>query len=137
MKNPRLILEEVYQNAHVERNMLSMLSPTKREWVKVVVAGAESQKAVLTVLVTSLVKKIEMPSQDIRYHKVELPNGYSGRSFDTEYVTSVYSREILKTGDEGKRLAHTFARASSCFHIGFSRKDSEHLCEERFSTHLE
>ena len=87
MKNPRLILEEVYQNAHVERNMLSMLSPTKREWVKVVVAGAESQKAVLTVLVTSLVKKIEMPSQDIRYHKVELPNGYSGRSFDTEYVT--------------------------------------------------
>ena len=87
MENPRLILEEIYQNAHVERNMLSVLSPTKREWVKVVVAGAESQKAVLTVLVTSLVKKIEMPSQDIRYHKVELPNGYSGRSFDTEYVT--------------------------------------------------
>lgn len=87
MKNPRLILEEVYQNAHVERNMLSVLSPAKREWIKVVVAGAESQKAVLTVLVTSLVKKIEIPSQDIRYHKVELPNGYSGRSFDTEYVT--------------------------------------------------
>lgn len=87
MKSPRLILEEVYQNAHVERNMLSVLSPTKREWVEVVVAGAESQKAVLTVLVTSLVKKIEMPIQDIRYHKVELPNGYSGRSFDTEHVT--------------------------------------------------
>ncbi len=87
MKSPRLILEEVYQNAHVERNMLSVLSPTKREWIEAVVAGAESQKAVLTVLVTSLVKKIEMPSQDIRYHKVELPNGYSGRSFDTEHVT--------------------------------------------------
>ena len=25
-------------------------------------------------------------------------------------------------------MAHTFARASSCFHIEFSRKDSEHLC---------
>lgn len=87
MKNPRLILEEVYQNAHVECNVLSVLSPAKRKWVKVVVEGAESQKAVLTVLVTSLVKKIEMPSQDIRYHKVELPNGYSGRSFDTEHVT--------------------------------------------------
>ena len=87
MKSPRLILEEAYQNVHVERNMLSVLSPAKREWVRVVVAGAESQKAVLTVLVTSLVKKIEMPSQDIRFHKVELPNGYSGRSFDTEYVT--------------------------------------------------
>ena len=87
MKNPRLILDEVYQNVSVERNMLSGLSPIQREWVEVVVAGAESQKAVLTVLVTSLVKKIEMPSQDIRFHKVELPNGYSGRSFDTEYVT--------------------------------------------------
>ena len=58
MKNPRLILEEVYQNAYVERNTLPVLSPAKREWVKVVVAGAESQKAVLTVLVTSLVKRL-------------------------------------------------------------------------------
>ncbi len=96
MKNPRLILEEVYQNAHVEHNILSVLSPTKREWVKVVVAGAESQKAVLTVLVTSLVKKIETPSQDIRYHKVELPNGYSGRSFDTEYVTPFIRKKFSR-----------------------------------------
>ena len=100
MKDPRSILEEIYQSAYAGRNALSVLSPTKQEWVKVVVEHAESQKAVLTVLVTSLVKKIEMPSQDIRYHKVELLNGYSGRSFDTKHVTpfirAKFSRLAMK-----------------------------------------
>ena len=102
MKNPRSILEEIYQSADVDRDVLSVLSPTKQEWVKTVVAHAESQKAVLAVLVTSLVKKIETPSQDIRYHKAELPNGYSGRSFDTKYVTPFirekFSRLAMMSG---------------------------------------
>ena len=96
MKTPRSILEEIYQSADVDRDVLSVLSPTKQEWVKVVVAGAESQKAVLAVLVTSLVKKIEMPPQDIRYHKAELPNGYSGRSFDTKHVTPFIREKFLR-----------------------------------------
>ena len=96
MKTPRSILEEIYQSADVDRDVLSVLSPTKQEWVKIVVAHAESQKAVLAVLVTSLVKKIEMPSQDIRYHKAELPNGYSGRSFDTKHVTPFIREKFLR-----------------------------------------
>ncbi len=96
MKTPRSILEEIYQSADVDRDVLSVLSPTKQEWVKIVVAHAESQKAVLAVLVTSLVKKIEMPPQDIRYHKAELPNGYSGRSFDTKHVTPFIREKFLR-----------------------------------------
>ena len=96
MKTPRSILEEIYQSADVDRDVLSVLSPTKQEWVKIVVAHAESQKAVLAVLVTLLVKKIEMPPQDIRYHKAELPNGYSGRSFDTKHVTPFIREKFLR-----------------------------------------
>ena len=96
MKTPRSILEEIYQSADVDRDVLSVLSPTKQEWVKIVAAHAESQKAVLAVLVTSLVKKIEMPPQDIRYHKAELPNGYSGRSFDTKHVTPFIREKFLR-----------------------------------------
>ena len=96
MKTPRSILEEIYQSADVDCDVLSVLSPTKQEWVKTVVAHAESQKAVLAVLVTSLVKKIEMPPQDIRYHKAELPNGYSGRSFDTKHVTPFIREKFLR-----------------------------------------
>jgi DNA (cytosine-5)-methyltransferase 1 len=51
------------------------------------IENAQSYKGVLTVLITSLTKKIETPHQDVRYHKVELPNGYSGRSDDFKYVT--------------------------------------------------
>jgi DNA (cytosine-5)-methyltransferase 1 len=96
MKDPRSILEEIYQSAYVSRDTLSVFSSTEQEWVKVVVEQAESQKAVLAVLITSLVKKIETPSQDIRYHKAELSNGYSGRSFDTKYVTPFIREKFLK-----------------------------------------
>ena len=102
MKNPRSILEEIYQSAYADRDVLSVLASTEQEWVKVIVAHAESQKAVLAALVTSLVKKIETPSQDIRYHQAKLSNGYSGRVFDSKHVTPFirekFSRLAMKSG---------------------------------------
>ena len=41
----------------------------------------------LMVLLTSLVKKSVDPKQDIRMHRSDLPDGYSGRGFDTSAVT--------------------------------------------------
>lgn len=102
MKNPRSILEEIYQSAYADRDVLSVLASTEQEWVKVIVAHAESQKAVLAAFVTSLVKKIERPSQDIRYHQAKLSNGYSGRVFDSKHVTPFirekFSRLAMKSG---------------------------------------
>ncbi|WP_323195283.1 hypothetical protein [Nodularia harveyana] len=46
-----------------------------------------ARKAVYTVLITLLVHKILYPSQDIRYHQVDLPGGFSGRTIDTKYIT--------------------------------------------------
>lgn len=45
------------------------------------------QKGVYTVLVTLLTHKILDPKQDIRYHQTSLPNGFSGRTVDTQYIT--------------------------------------------------
>ncbi len=56
-------------------------------YVQAVVDHAETQKAVLAALLTSLTKKLVTPQQDVRLHKVELPGGYSGRGFDTTYIT--------------------------------------------------
>ncbi|MES2807408.1 MAG: hypothetical protein V4619_02215 [Bacteroidota bacterium] len=53
----------------------------------VVLKFSESSKAVLTVIITSLVYKIFNPTQDIRNHQGSIPNGYSGRTFDTRYIT--------------------------------------------------
>ena len=81
------ILERSYQKALSNANIFSELSDQQRGWVEEIIEKAESQKAVLAVLITSLTKKIESPSQDVRSHKKELLNGYSGRGYDTQHVT--------------------------------------------------
>lgn len=52
-----------------------------------VLGRINENKGVYTVLLTLALYKTVDPSQDIRYHKVDLPGGFSGRSFDTKYVT--------------------------------------------------
>jgi len=52
-----------------------------------ILGRAESAKAVITVILTSAVYKILNPNQDIRNHQTSVPKGYSGRTFDTKYIT--------------------------------------------------
>lgn len=83
---PREVLETAYAEAASDALPVE-LSSQQREWAEAIVEKAESQKAVLAATLTSLVKKSVTPEQDIRLHKVEMPGGYSGRSFDTQYIT--------------------------------------------------
>jgi DNA (cytosine-5)-methyltransferase 1 len=52
-----------------------------------ILTNAESSKAVLAVTITSLVKKVLDPDQDIRLHQEKMKDGYSGRTLDTNAVT--------------------------------------------------
>lgn len=52
----------------------------------------ETQKGVYTVLTTLLYYKFLHPNQDIRLHQEHFPNGFSGRGFDTNYVTPVLKK---------------------------------------------
>lgn len=65
----------------------SDINESEKSLLDVVLATSESAKGVLTVVITSLVYKILHPAQDIRNHQEGIPNGYSGRSFDTKYIT--------------------------------------------------
>lgn len=49
----------------------------------------ENQKGVFTVLVTLFFYKIYHPDQDIRFHQDNMENGFSGRSFDTRFITPI------------------------------------------------
>lgn len=81
-------LENIYNQASiVNEDYISNLTEQQLKWVEVVVEKEESLKGVYSVLVSSLTYKSTHPSQDVRYHKVELDNGYSGRTFDTKHVT--------------------------------------------------
>lgn len=63
------------------------LTIQEQEYIKIIIDNAYKNKAVWTVLITLLYYKVLNPKQDIRYHKVELKNGFSGRTFDTKIVT--------------------------------------------------
>lgn len=86
--NPFEFLEKVYQNAMNINSFAKIeLSEIQKKRIEIIVNYEESNKGVYTALVSSLTYKCLNPKQDVRYHKVELPNGYSGRSFDTKYTT--------------------------------------------------
>ena len=55
----------------------------------------EKQKGVYTILITLLLYKINFPKQDIRYHKKVLKNGFSGRTYDTKFVTPTLKKNSL------------------------------------------
>ena len=58
-----------------------------RKALDIIIDRAEHNKAVLTVIITSLYKKIITPEQDTRYHQAGMPGGYSGRGLDTKEIT--------------------------------------------------
>ena len=57
------------------------------EEINLIAKNCSKQKAVYTVLVTLLIHKTLSPKQDVRFHQENLPNGFSGRTIDTKYIT--------------------------------------------------
>lgn len=76
-------METVGSDDFIKSNLNDDISKHLQE----ILNRSESAKAVLTVIITSLVYKIQNPEQDIRNHQTSIENGYSGRTFDTKYIT--------------------------------------------------
>jgi hypothetical protein len=68
---------------YIKRN----LTAEQTSYAKTLIDNAEMQKSLIAVVMTSLLKKIKNPSQDIRLHRNEFEGGYSGRTLDTNVVT--------------------------------------------------
>lgn len=88
---PTKFLEQTYSEAMEivgsDENIKSDLDKEISKHLREILKRSESSKAVLTVTITSLAYKIQNPEQDIRNHQTSIENGYSGRTFDTKYVT--------------------------------------------------
>lgn len=96
-------LTEAYEKAlrKVEANDF-VASPSEKlesEMIKnieTLIERIDNFKGVTSVTITSTLKKIVDPGQDIRLHKVEFKGGYSGRSLDTYVVTPFLKGHELK-----------------------------------------
>lgn len=88
-KTPTQLLEAMYNDAKNQSidTIIASLPDDYIQDLKVIVENAEMQKGVLGVTLTSIVYKTLYPSQDIRNHQEHMEGGYSGRTFDTKYIT--------------------------------------------------
>jgi len=87
--SPIKTLESAYEKAK-RRPLKAILAALPSECaadLNLIVKMGESQKGVLGVVLTSTTYKVLHPSQDIRRHQEHMQGGYSGRTFDTKYVT--------------------------------------------------
>lgn len=81
-------MNEIYDNSLKYKNFNEFNLPQEiLEMINLIVEYEETNKGVFTVLITSIVYKLFYPKQDIRFHQANMKNGYSGRSFDTQYIT--------------------------------------------------
>ena len=85
------LLKELYGNAMSKASgakaITTNLGKEICDKLDIVLAFSEQNKAVCTVLMTSLVYKLMHPEQDIRKHQSSIEGGYSGRTFDANHIT--------------------------------------------------
>lgn len=84
------VLEKVYNKALEEvalADFTTSLSEETINQIEMIAAHSETNKGIVTVLITLLTHKIVEPTQDIRYHQVQLENGFSGRNIDKAVIT--------------------------------------------------
>lgn len=89
--DPKKFLELEYDKAMVflgsSETIKIDLTDSERILLNIVLKYSERAKAVLTVIITSIVYKQLHPKQDIRNHQSSIPGGYSGRTFDSQFIT--------------------------------------------------
>lgn len=89
MKDVELFIDKIY-NESLEKDIrqgFPEIPSTLKSNLDYITASSENSKGVLAVITTSLVYKALHPEQDIRCHQQSIPGGYSGRTFDSLYIT--------------------------------------------------
>lgn len=88
---PTEFLEQIYQESMQkvgsDNVVKSKLDTNISSHLEEILCNSESSKGVITVIITSAVYKILHPAQDIRNHQTSIPEGYSGRTFDSRFIT--------------------------------------------------
>lgn len=91
MGQHRDILESILREAEIKiannDYTVMSLSDIEKQYINKIIEKSEQARGLQAVLVTLLCHKIIDPTQDIRYHEANLPNGFAGRTIDTAEIT--------------------------------------------------
>ncbi len=110
--NGRETLQEMYEMAlSVGSDITSWFTAEESENLRTILEYHETRKAVPTVLITLLLKKLIDPYQDIRNHQAGMPGGFSGRKLDTETVTPFLKDKQFPSMSESGWLTRSLEQA--------------------------
>lgn len=109
--NPNELLEKAYESAMrkasgKETTDIDIPENYKTD-IDTIINNAENSKAVITVVITSLVYKILHPEQDIRRHQASIDHGYAGRGFDATYITPFMKKKRFPAMSESGWLTRS------------------------------
>ena len=92
------ILETTYCQAKqlLSEKRLHVFSNVAQDDIDFLITKIEQNKSIVSALVTSLVKKLSDPMQDICLHRTDFENGYSARSLDTKITTPFFKKYFPK-----------------------------------------
>jgi DNA (cytosine-5)-methyltransferase 1 len=87
----------------LEKILLESKTETENQYAETIIKNIDilieyidSYKSVISVLITSLLKKIIDPEQDIRLHRTGFKGGYSARSLDTNATAPFFKKHFPK-----------------------------------------
>jgi len=85
-------LEKFYQEAIelIENQSFIEFDQKIKNSVDIFIQKIETDKSLIQVIITTLLKKIIKPEQDIRLHMAKIENGYSARVLDTKVTTPFF-----------------------------------------------
>ena len=125
--NPSNYLNEII-NSNLEANIDNEILV---KFLKKLANKIEKHRGVYAVLITLCLYKIENPDQDIRYHKKDLENGFSGRTYDTKFVTPILKKNGLPSMAESGWLTRSLEQQHP-YNLKFPGKISGTEVKESF-----
>lgn len=92
------ILEKAIKDSDklISCNKFDSIPTNLRNNINILIDNIDKNKSIIQAIVTSCIKKINNPEQDIRKHRTDFKNGYSARTLDTKITTPFFKKYFLK-----------------------------------------
>jgi len=118
------ILEKNYKKAiqSAENRNFDMISDEIKKDINPLILKIESDKSLIQAVITSLLKKIISPEQDIRLHMAKFQNGYSARGLDTKITTPFFKKYFPKYANKETAFLTKATRAEVIWTLNEGRK---------------
>ncbi|MCX6163835.1 MAG: DNA methyltransferase [Ignavibacteriae bacterium] len=124
---PEEILTDIYSKALAYSELKSKnkinFSDVIVNNIDTLINNIDKNKSLISALVTSLIKKIITPKQDIRLHRTDFKGGYSARGLDTSITAPFFKKHFQKYANKESSFLTLATREK----IKWTKKEGKNL----------